>query len=97
MQNSGLILNCLWSTVTIPDIIYAINTLDFYNVRYCQKPNISARLIIFVTLAQIWKAYFRFIFDEESLILSHILTIIREDARGNSSTFAAIIPTLLLV
>jgi hypothetical protein len=75
------IFGFLWPTVTIPGIIYAINTLDFYNVHYCQKPNTPAHIIIFTTLTQLWKAHFRFIFDEEPLILSHSLTIIREDAK----------------
>jgi hypothetical protein len=75
-----VIFEFLWSAITIPDVI-SINTLNFYNARYCQKPNMSAHLTIFITLAQMWKAHFRFIFDEEPLILSHILTIIREDAK----------------
>jgi hypothetical protein len=70
----------MWLTFTIPDIINSITTLDFYNIRYCQKPSISVHLIISILLTQIWKAHFLFIFDEKYLNTLHALTIICEDA-----------------
>jgi hypothetical protein len=76
-----VIFEFLWFSITIPEIINSTNTLDFYNGRYCQKPNMSAHFIIFITLAQVWKAHFRFFFDEEPLNISHILITIREDAK----------------
>jgi hypothetical protein len=49
----------LWPTVEVVDILSAIYSLDFFNVRYSQKSGISADMVILITLASIWKAHFR--------------------------------------
>jgi hypothetical protein len=75
----AIIFEFLWPTIEIPDIIQALTQLDFSNVNYSQRPNISAHIIIFITLTQIWKAHFRFIFDETPFHSPNIIASITED------------------
>lgn len=74
-----IIQEFLWPTVTVPDIIYAIYALNFYNVRYVQKADTSAQMIIFTSLAAIWKGHFRSSFDNTSFLGPVIVSNIRQD------------------
>ncbi|CEP12641.1 hypothetical protein [Parasitella parasitica] len=46
----AIIFKFLWPT--------AITSLDVYNIRYSQQSAVSAPLIVIITLASIWRAYF---------------------------------------
>jgi hypothetical protein len=79
----------------------AITSLDFSNVNYSQKSDISAPNIIFLTLAQIRKAHYRYIFDDTPFQFTPIMGLIRENIcryRGDShlsSTKSIIYPIAL--
>jgi hypothetical protein len=75
----AIIFEFLWPTIEIEDIIQAITSLDFSNVNYSQKSDISAPNIIFLTLAQIWKAHYRYIFDDTPFQFTPIMGLIREN------------------
>jgi hypothetical protein len=66
-------------TIEIENIIQAITSLDFSNVNYSQKSDISAPNVIFLTLAQIWKAHYRYIFDDTPFQFTPIMGLIREN------------------
>jgi hypothetical protein len=71
----------LWPTCTSEDIIYALKTMDYHNIFYCQVPNITAHSIIYITLAEIWKAHFRLVFQDAPLVLSQVLGSIRQEIK----------------
>lgn len=75
----GIIFEFLWPTVTIDDIRHAILTFDFYNIRYSQQPLAPSYIIVIITLANIWKAHFRFIFNQQPFVTASILNHIRLD------------------
>jgi hypothetical protein len=49
------------------------------NVELVQMKTKTAHIIIFITLTQIWKAHFRFIFDETPFHSPNIIASITED------------------
>ncbi|EPB81367.1 hypothetical protein HMPREF1544_11916 [Mucor circinelloides 1006PhL] len=75
----GLILEFLWPTVTINDIRHSLLTLDFYNIRYSQRPRASSHHIVIIAMANIWKAHYRLIFDQVSFAPAAVLNSIRID------------------
>jgi hypothetical protein len=77
----NIIQEFLWPTCTSEDIIYALKTMDYHNIFYCQVPNITVRSIIYITLAEIWKAHFRLVFQDAPLVLSQVLGSIRQEIK----------------
>ncbi|KAI8636569.1 hypothetical protein BD408DRAFT_323060, partial [Parasitella parasitica] len=75
----GVISEFLWPKVTIADIRHSILNLDFYNIRYSQKPLAPSYIIVIITLANVWKAHFRFIFQQQPFSATSILNRIRLD------------------
>lgn len=75
----GIITEFLWPTVCIADIRHSLLHLDFYNIRYSQKPRAPSYIIVIITLANIWKAHYRLIFHQQPFIPSAILRGIRLD------------------
>ncbi|KAL9536417.1 hypothetical protein MBANPS3_012662, partial [Mucor bainieri] len=75
----NIISEFLWPTVDITDIQHSLLTMDFYNIRYSQKPEAPSHLIVMVTLANIWKAHYRLVFHQRPLLPSSILRSIRLD------------------
>lgn len=71
----AVIFEFLWPIIELEDIIYAISNLDFYNVRYSYISKVSAPLIIILSIAHIWKARFRFVFDATPLTLTSSLAL----------------------
>jgi hypothetical protein len=61
--------------------LYALKTMDYHNIFYCQVPNITAHSIIYITLAEIWKAHFRLVFQDAPLVLSQVLGSIRQEIK----------------
>ncbi|KAI9336903.1 hypothetical protein BD770DRAFT_467090, partial [Pilaira anomala] len=59
----NIIFEFLWLTVTIPDIITALSYINFYDIFYVQKSDSAAQMIVYITLASIWKSHFRSSFD----------------------------------
>ncbi|KAI9358063.1 hypothetical protein BD770DRAFT_472428 [Pilaira anomala] len=59
----NIIFEFLWPTVTIPDIITALSYMNFQDIRYVQKSGSTAQMIVYITLANIWKGHFRSSFD----------------------------------
>jgi hypothetical protein len=49
----SLIFEFLWPTVTIPAIIEAIYTMNFYNIRYSQKSKALSYMIVNIAMADI--------------------------------------------
>jgi hypothetical protein len=74
-----IIFTFLWPTIEIADIVEAVLSLDFYNVRYCQKSNISGPMVIYITLANIWKAHFRSLIDGIPFLWPSVVSLIRQD------------------
>ncbi|CEP07581.1 hypothetical protein, partial, partial [Parasitella parasitica] len=60
----NIITEFLWPTVDIRDIQAALLSLDFYSIRYSQKPQAPSHLIVMLTLANIWKAHYRLVFNQ---------------------------------
>ncbi|GAN07820.1 hypothetical protein MAM1_0177d07324 [Mucor ambiguus] len=75
----AVIFEFLWPTVTIPDIILAARTLDFYNIRYSQRRGVPVSVIVFITLANIWRHHFRTVFDNTTFTTAAVLPGIRID------------------
>ena len=75
----AVIFEFLWPTVTIPDIILAIRSFDFYNIRYSQRNGVPASVIVFITLANIWRSHFRTVFDRTPFTTAAVLASIRLD------------------
>jgi endonuclease/exonuclease/phosphatase family metal-dependent hydrolase len=75
----AVIFEFLWPTVSIPDIIQATKTLDFYNIRYSQRREVPASVIVFITLANIWRSHFRTVFDSTPFTTTAVLAGIRLD------------------
>jgi hypothetical protein len=75
----AIIFEFLWPVIEIEDIMQAITSLDFSNLNYSQKSDISAPNIIFLTLAHIWKAHYRYIFDDTPFQFKPIMGLIREN------------------
>ncbi|GAN10084.1 hypothetical protein MAM1_0318d09619 [Mucor ambiguus] len=75
----AVIFEFLWPTVSIPDIIQAIKTLDFYNIWYSQRHEVLASVIVFITLANIWRSHLRTVFDRTPFTTAAVLTGIRLD------------------
>ncbi|KAI9339744.1 hypothetical protein BD770DRAFT_415213 [Pilaira anomala] len=59
----NIIFEFLWPTVTIPDIITALSPMNFHDIRYVQKSGSTAQMIVYITLANVWKGHFRSSFD----------------------------------
>jgi hypothetical protein len=66
----------LWPTVEVVDILSAIYSLDFFNVRYSQKSGISADMVILITLANIWKAHFRKLIEGTTFLWPTVMSSI---------------------
>lgn len=49
----SLIFEFLWPTVTIPVIIEAIYTMNFYKIRYSQKSKALSYMIVIIAMADI--------------------------------------------
>jgi hypothetical protein len=77
----GVIFEFLWPTTTIHDIKEALRSLDFSNIWYCQLAGIKPYRILMVSLAQIWLAHMRFIFDQTPFAHAAILSSIRTNVR----------------
>ncbi|KAK4511136.1 regulator of (H+)-ATPase in vacuolar membrane [Mucor velutinosus] len=75
----GIISEFLWPTVTIDDIRHSLLTLDFYNIRYSQRPRASSHHIVIIAMSNIWKAHYRLIFDQTSFAPAAVLNSIRLD------------------
>ncbi|EPB84897.1 hypothetical protein HMPREF1544_08332 [Mucor circinelloides 1006PhL] len=75
----AVIFEFLWPTVTIPDIILAIRSFDFYNIWYSQRNGVPASVILFITLANIWRSHFRTVFDRTPFTTAAVLASIRLD------------------
>ncbi|CEP12669.1 hypothetical protein [Parasitella parasitica] len=75
----AIIFEFLWPTVSIQDIITAITSLDFHNIKYCQRSEVSAPIIVILTLANIWRAHFRTVFDATPFEAQTIIANIRAD------------------
>ncbi|EPB80951.1 hypothetical protein HMPREF1544_12357, partial [Mucor circinelloides 1006PhL] len=69
----------LWPTVSIQDIKHSLLSLDFYTIRYSQKPRAPSHVVVFITLANIWKAHYRWVFNQQTVLPSSILSSIRLD------------------
>jgi hypothetical protein len=41
----------------------------------------SSRLIVYITLAEIWNAHYRLVFQDSPLVLSQVLASIRQEIR----------------
>ncbi|KAI8638155.1 hypothetical protein BD408DRAFT_352395 [Parasitella parasitica] len=75
----GIIFEFLWPTVTIEDICHSILSFNFYNTRYSQKPRAPSHLIVMITLANIWRAHYRFVFNQKAFETAAVLNSIRLD------------------
>ena len=73
----GVIFEFLWPTTSIQDIKEALLSLDFSNVWYCQLAGIKPYRILLISLAQLWLAHMRFIFDQTPIAHTAILSSIR--------------------
>lgn len=67
----GIISEFLWPTVTIADIRLSILHINFYNIRYSQKPKSPSHFIVLITLANIWRA--NIVLFSHSNFLNHFL------------------------
>ncbi|OAC98579.1 hypothetical protein MUCCIDRAFT_115500 [Mucor lusitanicus CBS 277.49] len=75
----AIIFKFLWPTVSIQDIIQAVQSLDFYDIRYNQRSEVSASIIVIITLTNRWRAHFRTVIDAAPFEVQHILANIRSD------------------
>jgi exonuclease III len=75
----GIISEFLWPTVTIADIRLSLLSLDFYNIRYSQRPRVSSHHIVIIAMSNIWKAHYRLIFDQTPFAPAAVLNSIRLD------------------
>ncbi|KAK4512409.1 uncharacterized protein ATC70_003109 [Mucor velutinosus] len=75
----GIISEFLWPTVTIDDIRHSLLTLDFYNIRYSQRPRASSHHTVIIAMSNFWKAHYRLIFDQTSFAPAALLNSIRLD------------------
>ena len=75
----AVIFEFLWPIVTIPDIILAIRSFDFYNIRYSQRNGVPASVVVFISLANIWWSHFRIAFDRKPFTTATVLAGIRLD------------------
>ncbi|KAI8636625.1 hypothetical protein BD408DRAFT_355313, partial [Parasitella parasitica] len=73
----AVVFEFLWPTVSIHDIIQAIRSFDFYDIRYSRKSSVPASLIVFIALTNIWRAHFCFIFDGTPFTTAAVLANIR--------------------
>jgi hypothetical protein len=76
-----VIFEFLWPTTTIQDIQEALLSLDFSNIWYCQVQGIRPYRILLITLAQIWLAHMRFVFDKVVIVPESVLVTIRSAVR----------------
>ncbi|EPB88091.1 hypothetical protein HMPREF1544_05153 [Mucor circinelloides 1006PhL] len=73
----NIITEFLWPTVSIQDIKHFLLFLDFYTIRYSQKPRAPSHVVVFITLANIWKAHYRWVFNQQTVLPSSTLSSIR--------------------
>ncbi|KAG1461795.1 hypothetical protein G6F56_005652 [Rhizopus delemar] len=74
-----IIREFLWPTVDKQDIHSAFKTLNFDSVDYCTHRQISAKLVLILTLANIWKAHWYSIFNQTSFETTQVLNHIYSD------------------
>ncbi|KAG1472192.1 hypothetical protein G6F56_001689 [Rhizopus delemar] len=74
-----IIREFLWPTVGKQDIHSAFKTLNFDPVNYCTRRQISAKLVLILTLANIWKAHWYSIFNQTSFETTQVLNHIYSD------------------
>jgi len=60
----NIITELFWPTVDVHDIRRPLRFLDFYPIWYSQKPQAPSHLIVMLTMANIWKAHYRLVFNE---------------------------------
>jgi hypothetical protein len=68
----NIIQEFLWPTCEANDIIQPLKTMDYSNIIYCKLPKIYSRSIIYITLAEIWNAYYRLVFQDSPLVLFQV-------------------------
>ena len=75
----AIIKEFLWPTVDTTDIRQSLQTLNFFVVNYSHNRQVSAHMIIFITLAHIWKSHYRSSYDHHRFHPPAVIAIIRSD------------------
>ncbi|KAI9245593.1 hypothetical protein BY458DRAFT_466274 [Sporodiniella umbellata] len=79
---NDIIREFLWPTVEIEDIFQALESLDFYNVNYCQRTSLPANMVIIIALSQVWICHWQATFNignfQPQLVTSRIRAAIQQ-------------------
>ncbi|CAO3665225.1 unnamed protein product [Rhizopus stolonifer] len=75
----SIIREFLWPSINTQDIHSALKTLNFDSITYYSNRKIPAKLLLIITLANIWKAHWYSIFNQTPFETTQVLHPIHSD------------------